>query len=194
MTCGTRASPGAPSTAFAWRHTPTAAPAPCPWAICSAWACAALLHEPELVLLDEPANGLDPAGVVEVRDLLRTLAHEQGVTVFMSSHVLAEVERLATRIGIIHRGRLLQELEATEIEQLRARRLVVDAEDRAAAGAALAAAGYSAATDNETGAFVLSEMPRSKPQTRSPASSLPPARRPSTWPWSKRIWRNTFSG
>ena len=76
----------------------------------------------------------------------------------MSSHVLAEVERLATRIGIIHRGRLLQELEATEIEQLRARRLVVDAKDRAAAGAALAAAGYSAATDSETGAFVLREI------------------------------------
>ena len=145
-------------------------------------------------MLDEPANGLDPAGVVEVRELLRTLAHEQGVTVFMSSHVLAEVERLATRIGIIHRGRLLQELEATEIEQLRARWLVVDAKDRVAAGAALAAAGYSAATTAQTGAFVLSEIRASQPQTRSPACSSQPARRPSTWPWSKRIWSSTFSG
>ena len=66
----------------------------------------ALFHEPELVILDEPANGLDPAGVVEVRDLLRSLAAERGVTVLMSSHILAEVDRLATRIGIIHRGRL----------------------------------------------------------------------------------------
>jgi ABC-2 type transport system ATP-binding protein len=56
----------------------------------------ALLHEPELLILDEPANALDPAGVVEVRELLRALAEERGVTVFMSSHILGEVARLAT--------------------------------------------------------------------------------------------------
>ena len=56
----------------------------------------AFLHEPELVLLDEPANGLDPAGVVEVRDLLVAEARERGLTIFMSSHILAEVDRLAT--------------------------------------------------------------------------------------------------
>src|SRR5512141_128963 len=64
----------------------------------------ALLHEPELLILDEPANGLDPAGVVEIRELLSSLAHEKGVTIFMSSHILTEVDRLATRIGIIHLG------------------------------------------------------------------------------------------
>src|SRR6266508_4140072 len=64
----------------------------------------ALLHEPELLILDEPANGLDPAGVVEIRELLASLAHKNGVTVFMSSHILTEVDRLATRIGIIHKG------------------------------------------------------------------------------------------
>src|SRR5215468_2032232 len=67
----------------------------------------ALLHDPALLLLDEPANGLDPAGVVEVRDLLRSLTREKGVTVFMSSHILGEVSRLAGRVGIIHEGRLL---------------------------------------------------------------------------------------
>src|SRR5262245_15659146 len=72
----------------------------------------ALLHRPELLILDEPANALDPAGVVEVRELLRTLAREQGITVFLSSHILAEVDRLATRIGIIDRGRLIEELDA----------------------------------------------------------------------------------
>src|SRR6266498_1208406 len=69
----------------------------------------ALLHEPELLILDEPANGLDPAGVVEIRELLRMLTHEKGVTIFMSSHILTEVDRLATRIGIIHRGKLIEE-------------------------------------------------------------------------------------
>ncbi len=65
----------------------------------------ALLHEPELLLLDEPANGLDPAGIVEIRELLLGLTRERGVTVFMSSHILAEVARLAQRIGVIHQGR-----------------------------------------------------------------------------------------
>ena len=68
----------------------------------------ALLHEPKLLILDEPANGLDPAGIVEIRELLLKLTRERGVTVFMASHILAEVSRLAQRIGIIHQGRLLQ--------------------------------------------------------------------------------------
>ena len=67
----------------------------------------ALLHNPKLIFLDEPANGLDPAGIVEIRELLLELTHEQGVTVFMSSHILAEVSRLAQRIGIIHKGNLI---------------------------------------------------------------------------------------
>jgi ABC-2 type transport system ATP-binding protein len=102
----------------------------------------ALFHEPELVILDEPANGLDPAGVVEVRDLLRSLAAERGVTVLMSSHILAEVDRLATRIGIIHHGRLIEELSTEEMEQRRAQRLVIEARDAAGARALLEAAGY----------------------------------------------------
>ena len=105
----------------------------------------ALFHEPELVLLDEPANGLDPAGVVEVRALLRSLAADRGVTILMSSHILAEVDRLATRIGIIHRGRLIEELSTQEMEKKRARRLVVEARDAAGARALLEAAGYEPA-------------------------------------------------
>jgi len=77
-------------------------------------ACA-LLHQPELLILDEPASGLDPAGVVEIRELLASLAHEKGVTVFMSSHILTEVDRLAMRIGIIHQGRLIEELGSVPI-------------------------------------------------------------------------------
>jgi ABC-type multidrug transport system ATPase subunit len=75
----------------------------------------ALLHSPELLLLDEPANALDPAGIVEVRELLRHLADDRGVTVFMSSHILAEVAHLADRIGIVHEGRLIEECPRDEL-------------------------------------------------------------------------------
>jgi ABC-2 type transport system ATP-binding protein len=102
----------------------------------------ALLHMPDLLLLDEPSNGLDPAGVVEVRELLLSLSRERGTTVFVSSHILSEVERLATRIGIIHRGRLIEELDATDLERRRRRRLVVELRDPEAGRAALAAAGF----------------------------------------------------
>ena len=75
----------------------------------------ALLHSPDVLILDEPANGLDPAGIVEIRQLLRSLADEHGTTVFMSSHILGEVAHLADRVGIIHDGRLLEELDREEL-------------------------------------------------------------------------------
>jgi ABC-2 type transport system ATP-binding protein len=102
----------------------------------------AMLHNPELLILDEPANGLDPAGVIEIRELLRTLSRERGTTVLMSSHILTEVDRLATRIGIVHRGRMIEEQSADELERQRNRRLNVGARDLAAAEAALRKAGY----------------------------------------------------
>jgi len=71
----------------------------------------ALVHAPDLLVLDEPANGLDPAGIVEIRGLLRSLADEHGTTVFVSSHILVEVAHLADRIGIVHAGRLVEELD-----------------------------------------------------------------------------------
>lgn len=110
----------------------------------------ALLHEPELLILDEPANGLDPAGVVEIRELLESLAREKGVTIFMSSHILTEVDRLATRIGIIHMGRLIEELDTEALERLRSKRLEVKARDPEAAQACLQNAGYQFALENGT--------------------------------------------
>jgi ABC-2 type transport system ATP-binding protein len=88
-----------------------------------------LLHNPRLLFLDEPANGLDPVGIVEIRELLLELTLEHGVTVFMSSHILAEVSRLARRIGIIHEGHLLQELNIDELERNRRRRLLLRVRD-----------------------------------------------------------------
>ena len=85
----------------------------------------AMIHSPRLLVLDEPANGLDPAGIVEVREMLLELTRQQGGTVFMSSHILAEVSRLAGRIGIIHHGRLIQEMNADELDRNRNRRLIL---------------------------------------------------------------------
>jgi ABC-2 type transport system ATP-binding protein len=110
----------------------------------------ALLHAPELLVLDEPANGLDPAGVVEIRELLAGLVREQGVTVFMSSHILTEVDRLATRIGIIHQGSLIEEIEAGKLEELRSPRLEVEGRDLEAAQRALAVAGFEAIAQGGT--------------------------------------------
>ena len=103
----------------------------------------ALLHRPELLILDEPANALDPSGIVEIRRLLRSLAGERGVTVLMSSHILAEVAHLADRIGIVHEGRLLEELDH---DQLRARERLyvsVGVSEPERAAALLAAAGFA---------------------------------------------------
>ena len=67
----------------------------------------ALLGAPDLLVLDEPANGLDPAGIREIRRLVRLLAEERGIAVFVSSHLLSEVEQMCDRVTIIHRGRAL---------------------------------------------------------------------------------------
>ena len=120
----------------------------------------ALLHDPELLVLDEPANGLDPAGVIEIRELIRDLAREHGVTVFMSSHILGEVDRFATRIGIVHGGRLIEELDSEALEAHRDRRLEVGARDLAAAETTLRTAGLSPrrkASDGQAACLELRE-------------------------------------
>jgi ABC-2 type transport system ATP-binding protein len=68
----------------------------------------AMLGDPRVLILDEPANGLDPAGIREIRELLRHLAEDRGIAVFVSSHQLAEIELMCDRVSIIHRGRILQ--------------------------------------------------------------------------------------
>ncbi len=67
----------------------------------------AILHRPRILILDEPTNGLDPAGIKELRDILKKLAHEEGVAVFVSSHLLSEMQMMCDRVGIIHNGALL---------------------------------------------------------------------------------------
>jgi len=115
----------------------------------------AFIHDPELVMLDEPASNLDPAGVVEIREFLRTFSRERGATVFMSSHILSEVDRLATRIGIIHKGRLIEELGTAELDRLRRRKLLIQARDPVAARSALERGGYQISEEQADGSLVL---------------------------------------
>nr|WP_307726139.1 ABC transporter ATP-binding protein [Clostridium butyricum] len=75
----------------------------------------ALMHEPELIILDEPTNGLDPIGIQQIRVLIRDLCNQKNTTFLISSHILSEVEQLADRIGIIEKGNLLEETYMDDI-------------------------------------------------------------------------------
>jgi len=115
----------------------------------------ALLHNPELLILDEPSNALDPAGIVEIRELLISMAREHGTTIFMSSHILSEVNLLADRIGIIHKGKLIKELDAARLEEIRSKQLVFMTRNSARACEALA--GFSVVT-LEDGRFAIKDV------------------------------------
>lgn len=77
----------------------------------------AVMCKPELLILDEPTNGLDPAGMKQIRDLLKMLSSEYGITIMISSHILSEVESIADTVGIIHHGRMMKEIRMQDIEE-----------------------------------------------------------------------------
>jgi len=111
---------------------------------------AALLKDPSVLLLDEPANGLDPAGIVEVRELIRSLGAE-GRTVFVSSHILSEVQQTADQVAIIARGRLVKAGPVNEVLAAgRARGLVVKLADLPAGARVLADAQIPAVVSGDT--------------------------------------------
>lgn len=95
----------------------------------------ALLHQPELLILDEPTNGLDPNGIIEIRELLKKLNHAFGVTIIISSHLLSEIEKLVTHVGLIHKGGLLFQgtLDELELRQQQQSYTVIDTNDEVAA-------------------------------------------------------------
>ena len=139
----------------------------------------ALIHHPDLLLLDEPANGLDPAGIVEVRNLLRGLAKNNGVTIFISSHILSEVARLTTRIGVVHDGRLVKELDTKELAKEEEQRLVVDVRDTGAALAALGEAGIPARLDGKSSVVIADKRMMQNPDeiaTLLVKAGCPPSR------------------
>jgi ABC-2 type transport system ATP-binding protein len=98
---------------------------------------AALMREPSLLLLDEPANGMDPAGMAEFRTLLRSLAG-RGITVFLSSHLLSEVEQICDQVAVLRSGRLVEQGPVAGLATARPRvRVVLDPADQRAALALL---------------------------------------------------------
>jgi len=90
----------------------------------------ALLCDPELIVLDEPTNGLDPQGMKEVRELIARLSKEHGMTVFLSSHLLNEVEQVATRMAIINKGKLVVQGSVDELLRSSANKILIIAEPR----------------------------------------------------------------
>jgi lantibiotic transport system ATP-binding protein len=88
----------------------------------------ALLHDPELLILDEPTNGLDPSGIIETRELIKNLNREHGKTILVSSHLLNEVEKMATHVGIIHKGKLLFQGPLQELQQLKIQQSAIEVE------------------------------------------------------------------
>lgn len=86
----------------------------------------AIIHNPDILILDEPSNGLDPAGIFEIREMLTDLSVNHGITIFISSHILGEISKYATRIGIIHEGELIQELNTVQLEKLCRKSLIVN--------------------------------------------------------------------
>lgn len=78
---------------------------------------AAIMHEPELLILDEPISGLDPIGIHEIRKFFLSLCKEHGATILISSHVLSEIEQLADIIGVMHEGNLLEEVDMIELRR-----------------------------------------------------------------------------
>jgi ABC-2 type transport system ATP-binding protein len=110
---------------------------------------AALLKDPAVLILDEPANGLDPAGIVEVRELIRSLGAE-GRTIFVSSHILSEVQQTADRVAILARGRLIKAGPVNEVLSTgRARGMLVKVSDLEAGRRALEAADLGASVDGD---------------------------------------------
>ncbi|MCR4638652.1 ATP-binding cassette domain-containing protein [Ruminococcus sp.] len=88
-----------------------------------------LVGDPEFLVLDEPINGLDPQGIMEVREMILRLNREKGITILISSHILDELSRLATHYGFIEQGRCIKEMSAEELEKVSRRSLHINVND-----------------------------------------------------------------
>lgn len=103
----------------------------------------AILDEPDFLILDEPINGLDPQGIVEVRNIIQRLNKEKGTTILISSHILSELSLIATRYGMIQKGRLIKELTKEELEKECQQQLILETSDNSKAEYILLEKGFS---------------------------------------------------
>ena len=146
---------------------------------------AALMREPSLLLLDEPANGMDPAGMAEFRTLLRSLAG-RGITVFLSSHLLSEVEQICDQVAVLRSGRLVEQGPVAGLATARPRvRVVLDPADQRAALALLGALG-AAAGRRGRGAGGPGRRPGGDPGTRPGRRLAAPGHRRTGRRWRRR--------
>jgi lantibiotic transport system ATP-binding protein len=108
----------------------------------------ALLNEPDLLILDEPTNGLDPAGIHEIRDLIRAMPEQYGITVFLSSHLLSEIEIMATHLGIVNRGTMLFQGTLASLQAQRESHLVLGVHQKDEAAQFLQQSGWQVIRQN----------------------------------------------
>lgn len=109
----------------------------------------AILNNPGLLILDEPTNGLDPQGIVEIREIIKKLNKEYKTTILVSSHILSELSMVATRYGIIHQGKLIKEVTTQELEQECRKTILLSSSDNQKSLDILEREGYLAAADGE---------------------------------------------
>ncbi|WP_018752281.1 ABC transporter ATP-binding protein [Paenibacillus sanguinis] len=126
----------------------------------------ALMHNPSILVLDEPTNGLDPAGIYQVRQLLQDLALNHGVTIFISSHILEEMSKMVSRFGIIHQGRLIQEASAADLDRMLNKYLWVDVDtpSQEKAMRMLTQEGYDVRLSEQGGLEIMSEKAIRQPE------------------------------
>jgi ABC-2 type transport system ATP-binding protein len=122
----------------------------------------ALLNDPELLILDEPSNGLDPAGMAELRDMIRSFVDEEGRTVFVSSHLLDEVQKTADDIAIVNAGRLVTHGSVRELVAGGAQRIRLRVDDAARAGSVLERLPYVSGVERVDGGDLRVEVDRAE--------------------------------
>ncbi|MCM1065759.1 MAG: ATP-binding cassette domain-containing protein [Eubacterium sp.] len=118
----------------------------------------ALVGNPDFLVLDEPVNGLDPQGIIEIRELILKLNTESGITILISSHILEELSKLATHYGFIHKGKLIQEISAAQLEASCRRSLCVTVSDSSAVAVAMEERGLEYQILSDTQAEIYDEI------------------------------------
>lgn len=111
---------------------------------------AAMLHQPELLILDEPTNGLDPSGIIEMRQLIQSLPEEYGMTVLISSHLLSEIDQMATRVGVVSKGKMIFQDSIETMRKFAQASIQVKVNDNEAAWRSLLANGQKVDLEKES--------------------------------------------